>query len=137
MPTVRVAEASGSEREGVITAEFLGFMHRGGARHQRRLSWSQSELAIEDRIEGQGTHVLESALPLAAAVDVEGGSPCRAGGMTIESIGPVVGIIEERWLSERFFQRVRAPAVVARAETALPTTLGWRVRLPFSTSAVR
>jgi hypothetical protein len=54
----------------------------------------------------------------------------RAGGVTIEPIGPVDCVVEQRMVSDRFFHSTSAPAVVARGELDLPVTLGWNLRLP-------
>jgi hypothetical protein len=137
IPTVRIMNAAGNEREGAISAEFIGFRQSGGAKHRRRLGWSERELRIEDEIEGQGARLLESALPLSAAVDVEQRSVLRAGGVTIESWGPLDVSVEERCVAERFFERKRARAVVAKGEATLPARFGWRLRFPQSRSRVR
>lgn len=131
IPRVYILEMSGSERDGAVAAEFEGFRHiAGGVRHRRRLSWSPEQISVEDRIEGSGRHVLESALPLAPAIEIENGPVVRAAGVAIEATGPLDCVIEERWVSERFFECAPAPAVVARGELELPATLGWKLRFP-------
>jgi Heparinase II/III-like protein/Heparinase II/III N-terminus len=129
IPQVIIVEASGSEHEGVIVAEFNGFKHSGSATHRRRLCWSPTDVLIEDRIEGEGVRLLESSLPLAPGLDLEAGSVVRPAGITVEPFGPLTHAIEERWVSERFFQAVRGKALVLRGEVRLPVTLGWRLGL--------
>jgi hypothetical protein len=130
IPHVRILDASGSGQEGAITAAFDGFRNvAGGVSHRRRLSWSKDEISVEDQIEGHGSHVLESALPLAPGIEVGDGPVIRSAGVAIEPIGRLPCTVEERWVSERFFERVQAPALVMRGEAELPVTFGWKLRL--------
>jgi hypothetical protein len=138
IPPVQIVEVSGSEREGTIAAEFDGFRQVvGGVKHRRRLSWSPAQISVEDWIDGDGSHVLESALPLAPGVELQQGGALRAAGVEIEPIGPLDCAVEDRWVSERFFERAPAPAVVVRGQVKLPVTIGWELRLPDGASTCR
>jgi uncharacterized heparinase superfamily protein len=129
IPAVEILEATGSEREGKIAAEFRGFTHVAtGLTHRRRLAWSPGRISVEDDIEGYGRHVIESSLPFQPSTRVEGDSPFRADKLAIEPVGPLKSMIDERWVSERFFKRSPAPAIVARGEVALPVTIGWKLQ---------
>jgi hypothetical protein len=132
IPSVRIADVSASASEGTIEAEFEGFTHIvRNVKHRRRLSWSSTMIAVEDVVEGHGKHKLESALPLAPAdIELEDGPIVRLAGVTIEPFGPLECVVEERPVSERFFESNSAPALIAKGEVELPATFGWNLRLP-------
>jgi uncharacterized heparinase superfamily protein len=131
IPTVTIVEVSGSEHEGVIAAEFNGFRDvPGGIRHLRRLTWSPRRISIEDQIDGNGRHVIEATLPLAAGIELQEGPPVCAAGVAIEAVGGLDIAVERRWVSESFFERSPAPAIVARGEVDLPVTVSWQLRRP-------
>jgi hypothetical protein len=94
-------------------------LRAGGLVHRRRIRWTRSELLVEDELDGTGAHLIESRLPLAPGSD-----PGR-----VEVIGVLPETVEDGWLSERLFERLRAPVVVARGELDLPARLGWRIAL--------
>lgn len=131
IPPVGILEVCGSEREGTITAEFDGFRDvPSGIKHRRRLTWSPGRISIEDQIDGEGRHVIGSALPLAPGIELQDGQPVRAAGVAIEAVGPVDCAVETRWVAERYFERSPAPVIVARGEVELPATVGWNLQLP-------
>jgi uncharacterized heparinase superfamily protein len=129
IPAVNVVSVEGSEVKGSITADLEAFRRIGGIRHRRRVSWSADTIAIEDRLEGTGRRLVESALPLAPSVALEQRTPLRVDGIAIEPVGPLQCVVEERPLAERFYERVSAPAIVLRGELDLPAELGWNLRL--------
>jgi hypothetical protein len=105
---------------GLTSVEPLAAQLRtGGLVHRRRIRWTQSELLVEDELDGSGAHLIESRLPLAPGSD-----PGR-----VDVTGALRTTIEDGWLSERLFARLRAPVVVARGELDLPARLGWRIDL--------
>ena len=90
-----------------------------GVTHRRRLRWSERELVVEDELKGSGRRPVESRVPLASGAD-----PSR-----VQATGDLAASVEESWISERLYERTRAPVVVARAELRLPSRLGWRIAL--------
>lgn len=131
IPAVDIVEIAGSEHEGVLEAELSAFGRVGTrVRHRRRLSWSADAISIEDRLEGRGRRFVESALPFAPSTQLEAGLPLRADGVVIEPVGDLGCAIEERPVSERFFEQRPAPALVMRGELQLPASFGWILRLP-------
>jgi hypothetical protein len=130
IPAVNITEISSSQREGAIAAEFEGFREvRGGIVHRRRLSWSQDAISIEDEIHGNARHTIKSVLPLAPGIELQEGQPARVLGVAIEPVGLADRAVEKRWVSERFFDRLPAQAIVTEAEVRLPATVGWQLSL--------
>jgi hypothetical protein len=76
------------------------------------------QLVIQDRLEGKGERKLESSLQFAPGGDAEA-----------VTHGPGQPDRERRWVSERFFERTAAPALVVREERSLPAELGWTIPL--------
>ena len=111
LPRIELLEASGHELAAAVTG-------RSGVRHERRIRIDATELTISDRLEGRGRRLIESSLPLAPAVEP------RA-----TATGSGSATREQRPISERFFERVDAPALVVREARLLPAELGWRVAL--------
>jgi hypothetical protein len=111
LPRVELLEASEHELAAAVTG-------RSGVRHERRIRLDGTELTILDRLEGGGRHLVESSLPLAPAAEPQatatGSPPARR---------------EPRLVSERFFERLDADALVVREERSLPAELGWTIAL--------
>jgi hypothetical protein len=128
IPDVTILDVEGSELEGSITARVEAFRSVGGVSHRRRVSWSSDTMTVEDRLEGRGRRLVESALPLAPSVTVEQGPALSVDDMAIEPIGSLRATVEERAVAERFYERVSAPAIVQRGEVELPAQLGWNLR---------
>jgi hypothetical protein len=110
LPQVELLEASASELVASVTG-------RSGVRHVRRINVNEFELVIFDRLEGTGTHRVESSLPLAPGAAI---MPTSTGGKATT---------EQRPVSERFYERIDAPALVVRSQATLPAELGWRIPL--------
>jgi hypothetical protein len=91
------------------------------------VSWSSQTIEVADELEGHGRHFVQSALPLAAGIEVEPGPIAWADGVAIEAIGPLTSAVEMRAVSERLFERVDALAVVMRGELDLPAAFGWKL----------
>jgi uncharacterized heparinase superfamily protein len=128
LASVEVLDVSGSDREGTIEAMLSGFPRvPGGIRHRRRLSWSSQTVQLEDELDGRGRHFVESALPLAPAVDVGSGQPFEADAAVIEPVGSLSCAVETRSISERLFEHVPAHALVMSGELQLPASIGWRI----------
>ncbi|MGH3072957.1 MAG: heparinase II/III domain-containing protein, partial [Gaiellaceae bacterium] len=111
LPRVELLEAT----ERALVAAVTG---RTGVRHERRIELDGAELLIRDRLEGRGRRLVESSLPLAPGADPDA-----------TATGADATVTEQRPLSERFFERVEAPALVVREERSLPVELGWRIGL--------
>jgi Heparinase II/III-like protein/Heparinase II/III N-terminus len=128
LASVELLEAAGSEKEGTALAELRGFPQVSGSiRHRRRLTWSSQTIEVADELDGQGRHFIESVLPLAAGAEVEAGFPIQADGVAIEPVGPLTCSVETRSVSERFFERADAPAVVMHGDLELPAAFGWNL----------
>jgi hypothetical protein len=84
----------------------------------RRVHLDGGQLVIKDRLEGKGERTLESSLQFAPGGEAEAATH-----------GPVQPDRERRWVSERFFERTAAPALVVREERSLPAELGWTIPL--------
>jgi hypothetical protein len=74
------------------------------------------ELAVLDRLDGKGRRLVETSLPLAPGAS-----------LAANPIGTGSATVERRWVSERFFERAEADALVVREERSLPVELGWRI----------
>jgi hypothetical protein len=128
IPAVELLDAAGSEEQGTAVAQLHGFPRVSGRiRHRRRVSWSLQTIEVADELEGHGRHFVESALPLAAGIEVEPGPRMWADGVAIEPVGPLACAVEMRPVSERLFERVDAPTVVMRGELDLPAAFGWKL----------
>jgi uncharacterized heparinase superfamily protein len=90
-----------------------------GLTHRRNIRWTERELFVDDELEGRGRRLVESYLPLAPGVE-----PGR-----FEPVGELTLSVEHGWVSERFFERTPARALVARGELELPARIGWRIAL--------
>ena len=111
LPRVELLEASEQELAAAVTG-------RTGVRHERRIRLDGSVLTIDDRLEGGGRRLVESALPLAPGVEP-----------TAIATGSGSAKRERRVVSERFYERVDADALVVREPLPLPAELGWRLPL--------
>ena len=111
LPKVELIEASETDLVAAVTG-------RTGVRHVRRIRLGVDEVVVEDRLEGAGQSTIESSLQLAPGV-----------GDTATAVGAEPPRRERRWVSERFFERIEAPALVVREERSLPTELGWTIPL--------
>ena len=111
LPRVELLEATEAELAAAVTG-------RTGVRHERRIRLDGMELTVVDRLEGSGSRLVESSLPLAPGID-----PAAT------ATGPRPALREPRALSERFFERVDADALVVREERTLPAELGWTIAL--------
>jgi Heparinase II/III-like protein/Heparinase II/III N-terminus len=128
IPEVEVLEVEGSELEGSITAQVDAFRHVGTVRHRRRVAWSAESVSVEDRLEGRGRRSCESSLPLAPGAVTGTGREVYANEVRFAPIGGLACTVEERQVSERFYEAVPAPAVVLRGEVELPLEIGWTIR---------
>ena len=109
LPRVELLEAN--------EAELAAAVEYRGIRHERRLRLDGDRLLVRDRIDGGGRRFVVSSLPLAPGSWLE----AAAVGATARR--------ESRPVSERFFERTDAPALVVAEERALPTELGWDIPL--------
>jgi uncharacterized heparinase superfamily protein len=109
---------------------------KGRSIHHRSIAWAGDEIAIEDRIDGRGTHTVESRLHLHPDLEVElngGGVQVSDKGrrvMTVSAAG--LGRIEAEsgWYCPEFNKRISCRVLVLGAENAeLPVKLRWFLRL--------
>ena len=130
----RVVEWTVTEDATTFVGEHLGYARlRGGGAHQRRITLHRSgALEVEDTIQGEGSHVVESFLHLDPGVRAE-----RAGNaliltrvdgparLRIEFASPAgepTLAIEPDWIARGYGKR--EPALVIR--TSAQTTLPWK-----------
>jgi len=108
LPRVELLEAT----EGELSASVVG---RSGVRHTRQITIEGGAVVISDTLGGRGRHSVETSLPLAS--DTE------------HSARPERGraVCEDRFVAERLYQRVSAPALVVREEPVLPIRTGWTI----------
>ena len=111
LPQVELLEATETELVAAVTGPT-------GVRHVRRLRLGDGELVVEDRLEGEGRRTIESSLQFAPGVEPDAAAQ-----------GATQTVQESRWVSERFFERVEAPALLIREQRSLPTELGWTIPL--------
>jgi len=111
LPRVELLEASEQELAAATTG-------RTGVRHERRIRLDAGELTIVDRLEGGGSRLIESSLPLAPGIEPG-----------VSALGSRPARREPRPLSERLFERVEADALVVREERTLPAELGWTITI--------
>jgi Heparinase II/III-like protein/Heparinase II/III N-terminus len=128
IPEVEVLDVEGSELEGSITAQVEAFGHVGTVRHRRRVSWRRDSVSVEDRLEGHGRRSFESTLPLAPGTVRRTSRALYANDFRIDPVGGLACTVEERQVSERFYEAVSAPAIVLGGEGELPLESGWKIR---------
>jgi hypothetical protein len=109
LPRVELLEAGEHELVACVAG-------RTGVRHTRRIAVGGDEVTISDTLSGAGGRLVESSLPLAPGVSLEA-RPYGAKNASRES----------RFVSERLYEPVPAPACVVREELALPAELGWTI----------
>jgi uncharacterized heparinase superfamily protein len=111
---------------------------RGRPIHHRIIVWAGDEIAIEDRIEGQGTHDIESRLHIHPDLKVEAvdiGVRISEGGkkvMTVSPAGQGRVEIESGWYCPEFNKRISCPVITLKlAKVPLPARLGWRFKIEY------
>jgi Heparinase II/III-like protein/Heparinase II/III N-terminus len=103
-------------REGIVEAT----VHLGRrVRHVRKLEWSGSDVVVHDRLEGSGSHRIESRLLWA---------PGAAERAELAVYGEGERRDERAWVSERFGEKVETRATTVFTTRKLPTDLGFRIR---------
>jgi hypothetical protein len=90
-----------------------------GVRHVRRIEWSRGEIVVRDRLEGEGTHELESRVHWAPGGRDLAEVTATGAGELVEARG---------WLSERFGERLDSPVSAVLTKLELPADLGFRIR---------
>jgi hypothetical protein len=112
LPEAELLEA----RDDVLAASVrLGH----GVRHVRRIEWGSGEVVVRDRVEGAGTHEIESWLHWAP----------RGRELAELSVAGPGELVEERgWVSERFGERLESPVSAVLTKLELPADLGFRIR---------
>lgn len=109
---------------------------KGRPIHHRSITWSGNAINIEDRIEGQGIHAIESRLHIhpdlkAEVADNEvrvsdNGRPL----MTVSASGQGRLEVESGWYCPEFNKQISCPVLTLRVEKAeLPVRLGWFLQL--------
>jgi uncharacterized heparinase superfamily protein len=109
---------------------------RGRPIHHRRIRWFDNEIDIEDRIEGKGTHDIESRLHMHSDLEVEksdkGVHVSDKGQLLLTVSATEVGRIEieDGWYCPEFNKKFSCPVIVARAKNAsLPFKRGWKMKI--------
>ena len=112
LPVVKLRFA----REGVVEATVqLG----RGVRHVRKLEWSRDDVVVHDRLEGSGSHRIESRLLWAPGAEER---------VELAVYGESERRDEPAWVSERFGERVETRATTVFTTLKLPADLGFRIR---------
>ncbi len=98
---------------GVRENSVEGAVHWGGGLvHRRQIDWHGKTIAVRDRVDGPGSHLIESRLPVTpGAIDLVGGD---------------VEVEQGRW-SERLFESRPLNVLVRRAAGPLPLELEWEI----------
>jgi hypothetical protein len=90
----------------------------GRVRHVRRIEWAGNEVWVYDQLEGKGRHRVESRLVWA---------PDRPE-IELELLGDGELTVEERFVSERFGERVPNAVAIVVSKLELPGSIGFRLR---------
>jgi len=108
---------------------------KGKPVHHRNINWSGETCLIEDRVEGEGRHDLESRLHIHPSLTVEIVDGCAlilAGDKTLAKISALgKGKIEmqDGWYCPEFGVQHRCAVIITRFCTAtLPFKSGWAIR---------
>jgi uncharacterized heparinase superfamily protein len=107
---------------------------KGKPIHHRSITWARGLITIEDRIEGQGTHDIESRLHLHPDFKVETAynDVCIIDNdqtlMTVSTAGQGRVEIESGWYCPEFNKKVSCPVILFKLEKIpLPVRLGWQL----------
>ncbi len=112
LPVVKLRFA----REGILEATVqLG----RGVRHVRKLEWAGGDVVVQDRLEGSGSHRIESRLLW---------SPGAEERVELTVYGEGERRDEPAWVSERFGERVETRSTTVFTTRKLPADLGFRIR---------
>jgi hypothetical protein len=103
----------------VSTEPFIAELRTASVRHTRSIVVSSDAIEIADEVEGKGTTVVSSSLPLAGTT-----------GIGVDADPDAERSDTEGWLSETMFTRARIPVMRSTTAQALPARAGWRLRLP-------
>jgi uncharacterized heparinase superfamily protein len=106
---------------------------KGKPVHHRSITWAGNQITIEDRIEGRGTHDIESRLHIHPDLKVEavdGGVMVSDQGqplMTASAGGQGRVEVESGWYCPEFNKRVSCPVLTLKlAKVPLPVRFGWQ-----------
>jgi uncharacterized heparinase superfamily protein len=109
---------------------------RGKPIHQRSITWAKNQITIEDRIEGQGTHDIESRLHIHPDLKVEAadnGARVTDNGqtlMTVSAEGQGRVEIESGWYCPEFNIKHKCPVLTIKLRRIiLPLRFGWHLQL--------
>jgi uncharacterized heparinase superfamily protein len=104
--------------------------------HHRRITWARDAITIEDRIEGQGAHDIESRLHIHPDLEVEAtesGVRVTDNGQPLMSVSPASQgrvEIESGWYCPEFNMKHNCPLLRLKLNRAsLPVRFGWRLRM--------
>jgi uncharacterized heparinase superfamily protein len=109
---------------------------KGRPIHHRRIAWDGGQITIDDRIEGQGTHDIESRLhihpDLRVAASENKVQVCEQGKqlMTVEAIEKGGIEIENGWYCPEFNKKINCPVISLKVKnTSLPSNFGWKLKM--------
>jgi uncharacterized heparinase superfamily protein len=109
---------------------------KGKPVHHRSIAWAGDTIDIGDRIEGQGTHNIESRLhihPYLKVEAVDGGVRVSAHSqplMTVSPAGQGRVEIESGWYCPEFNKKISCPVLTIKLDRAsLPVRLSWVLRV--------
>ena len=107
---------------------------KGRPIHHRSITWAGGEITIEDRIEGQDTHDIESRLhihPDLKVEQVDGGVRVRGDGqplMNVSAVGEGRVEIESGWYCPEFNKKISCPVITLNHKNmALPSKCAWLI----------
>jgi uncharacterized heparinase superfamily protein len=107
---------------------------KGSPTHRRLIRWAGSGITIEDIIEGQGVHAIESRLHIHPDLEVkasDNGPVVYHEGhvlMTATATGPGSFAIEDGWYCPEFNRKIKCPVLTMKIQNApLPFRSGWKI----------
>jgi uncharacterized heparinase superfamily protein len=110
---------------------------KGKPVHHRNITWAGDRIAIEDRIEGQGVHEIESRLHIHPDLKVEAtGNEVLVSdkGRLLLSVSAAPGqgsvVIESGWYCPEFNKKFNCPVITFKARNVLLSVkFGWKLKL--------
>ena len=108
LPPVRLVSTSPLEAEVLL----------GNRRHRRTLHLDGQRLVVDDLVDGRGSELVLSSLPLAHGAEVD-----------VRPVGSGELSRRDGWLAETMFEREQIAIVRSEAHVELPAQAGWSIGL--------